>query len=254
MDVTEEVIKERRRLELESKLRQQQKLESIGLLAGGVAHEINNPVNGIMNYGQLILDSENIDEDTRTFASEIVHESERVSGIVSNLLKFSRHGRKTRIPVEFKDILERTLSLVNMVFKKDNIKIITDIKDDLPKVKCNPQEIQQVLLNLITNSRDALNKKYAGEDGNKTVTISMDKMNKDGGDYLEVVVEDFGMGIDPEILDRLFDPFFTTKGPGEGTGLGLSISYGIIEEHGGALWVESEKGKYTRFHIELPLG
>jgi signal transduction histidine kinase len=109
-------------------------------------------------------------------------------------------------------------------------------------------------LNLITNSRDALNKKYAGEDGNKTVTISMDKMNKDGGDYLEVVVEDFGMGIDPEILDRLFDPFFTTKGPGEGTGLGLSISYGIIEEHGGALWVESEKGKYTRFHIELPLG
>ena len=253
MDITEELTRKKERLFLESQLRNQQKLESIGILAGGVAHEINNPINGIMNYGQLILDESEQDSDINTYASEILRETERVANIVRNLLKFSRKDQSYYSKQNIRDIIENTTSLINTIFKKDRITLNINIPKSLPSINCNSQQIQQVLMNLLTNARDSLNEKYPGYHKDKIIKISARTVSKDGNRLVQLEVEDTGSGIPDEIRDNIFDPFFTTKEPGMGTGLGLSISYKIIAEHGGELYFESEPEKYTRFFMELPI-
>ena len=161
-DITErKKLEENNRL-METHLQNQQKLESIGTLAGGVAHEINNPINGIMNYSQLILDSSDLDSDTAEYAKEIIQETNRVSTIVKNLLQFSRQEKQTYSKANIKDIIDQTLSLVKTIIKNDQIDFSVDVPEALPGIKCRSQQIQQVLMNLITNARDALNHKYAG--------------------------------------------------------------------------------------------
>ena len=250
--ITEKKNLEYEREVLESHLRNQQKLESIGTLASGIAHEINNPINGILNYGQVILDSDIEDDSIKGYASEIISETERVSNIVKNLLEFSRHHKEEHSYAKIDDIIVKTLSLVNTVFKHDQIEINLDMEEDLPKIKCRSQQIQQVIMNLITNARDALNLKYPGYDVNKKINIGCESYTLDDRRWLRLTVEDYGMGISKDIIDNIFDPFFTTKDKANGTGLGLSISYGIVKEHHGDISVESEEGKFTRFIVDLP--
>ncbi|MDM8515724.1 DUF3365 domain-containing protein [Desulfobacterales bacterium HSG16] len=238
---------------IEAQLRQQQKLEGIGVLAGGVAHEINNPINGIMNYAQLIKDRLNQDNPLIEFAAEIIIETNRIAAIVRNLLAFARYEQETSSPARMSDIVESSLSLIQTVMRRDQITLKADVPDDLPEIRCRIQQIQQVLMNLIINARDALNEKYPNYDENKIIRLSARLFEKEGNKWIRTIVEDHGSGIIPEVREQIFDPFFSTKSREKGTGLGLSISYGIIKDHHGVLHVESEPGQYTRFHVDLPV-
>ena len=263
---------------MEAQVRQSQKLESIGTLAGGVAHEISNPIMGIMGYAQIIRDRfAGKDETLEKFAGEIVHETERIATLVKDLLQFARHEKQSHSPARLCDIVEGTLSLIRAVIRHDQITIEVDVPEDLPHTKCRSQQIQQVIMNLFTNARDALNEKYPGYDENKVIRVTARELpneergtrKEDGGTRNEergrnpplplsalrvrLTVEDHGPGIPPEVRERMFDPFFTTKPGDKGTGLGLSVAHGIIRDHHGKLTVETEPGKYTRFHVDLPV-
>jgi len=256
-DVTERKRHEEERTSLEAQLRHAQKLESMGTLAGGVAHEINNPITGIMNYAELIQDGlggpGGAHPELAGFAKEIVHETERVAVITRNLLAFAREDRRSRSPARMIDIVEATLSLIRTVIRRDQIRLDVDVPEDLPKVECRSQQIQQVLMNLMTNARDALNERYSGYDESKLMTIRAGQLAKGGRHWLRVTVEDGGVGIAADVRPRIFDPFFTTKMRQAGAGLGLAISHGIVQEHDGELHVESEPGEFTRFHLDLPV-
>jgi signal transduction histidine kinase len=238
---------------LEEQLMHSQKIESIGTLAGGVAHEINNPINGIMNYAELILDRLEKDNPAAEFAREILHETRRIAKIVKNLLTFARHEKQSHSPAQLADIVSSVLSLIQTVMRHDQIDLRVEIPDDLPKIKCRSQQIQQVVMNLMTNARDALNERYPGYSSEKKLRVSAGLIEKEHRRFIRTTVEDSGTGIPAEIRDRIFDPFFTTKPKETGTGLGLSISYGIVKDHGGELSVESEPGRCTRFHLDLPV-
>jgi PAS domain S-box-containing protein len=273
-------ISERKRIEhekeaLEAQLRQQQKLEAIGTLASGVAHEINNPIAGIMNYAQLIADKVEPGSQAATYAGEIAHETERVATIVRNLLQFARQEKQTHSPARLADIVEQTLSLFQAVLRHDQIALTVDVPEDLPSLKCRSQQIQQVFMNLLTNARDALNAKYPGYHPDKTIRITArvlsgisdvpsqgtavpqsqiaNPKSQMADRWLRLTVADQGPGIPPEIQGRIFDPFFTTKPRDKGSGLGLSISHGIAKDHHGALHFETEPGVGTQFHLELPV-
>ncbi len=244
-------ITETRRLE--EKLIQSQKMEAIGILAGGVAHEINNPINGIMNYAQLIIDRSKEEGPAREMAKEIIFETERIAGIVRNLLTFARHEKQSHSPARMADIVASVLSLIRTVMRHDQIDLQVDVPDDLPAIKCRSQQIQQVLMNLMTNARDALNQKYPQYNAEKQLRVFARLIHKENKPFIRVTVEDLGTGIPPHIRERIFEPFFTTKPKEMGTGLGLSITYGIVKEHHGELIVETEPGRYTRIHMDLPV-
>ena len=224
VNITERVQAEEEKRQMEAHLRQQQKLESIGTLASGIAHEINNPITGVMNYAQLIgqrLEPEQ--EQLREYAGEIRHETERVAEIVRNLLAFAREEKKTHNPARMADILNDTLSLIRTIIKRDQITLEVNLPDDLPTIKCRSQQIQQVLMNLLTNARDALNQRYPKYDADKIVTVTVYPFEEDGRKWLRTTVEDHGVGIPAEIRERIFDPFYTSKDRALSTGLGLSI-------------------------------
>jgi signal transduction histidine kinase len=244
---------EQERVALEFQLRQQQKLEAIGTLASGVAHEINNPINGILNYAQLIEDTAAPESRAAEFAKEIMHETERVATIVRNLLQFARQEKETHSPARPADIVEQTLSLLRAVLRRDQIALTVDVPETLPALKCRSQQLQQVLMNLLTNARDALNAKYPGYHGDKTLAARAVLFEQDGRPWLRFTVADQGPGIPPEIQSRIFDPFFTTKPRDKGTGLGLSISHGIVKDHHGRLHFETAPGTGTQFHFDLPV-
>jgi PAS domain S-box-containing protein len=239
------------RAALEAQLRQQQKLEAIGVLAGGVAHEVNNPITGVMNYAQLILDAAPAGSTEAKYAQEILREGERVTQIVRNLLTFARQDKQAHSPAELADIVESTLALVRTLMRHDRIRLDVALPAGLPRIICRSQQLRQVLLNLLTNARDALNERYPEADPDKVITLRATPFTRDGRRWVRLTVEDRGPGIPPEHLARIFDPFFTTKSGG--TGLGLTISHGIVREHNGELHVESEPGRPTRFHVELPV-
>ncbi|MFA0814923.1 MAG: PAS domain S-box protein [Anaerofustis sp.] len=252
-DISEKIKMEKSQKELEAQLRNQQKLEAIGTLAGGVAHEINNPLSGIMNYAQLIYDELPTDASSSVYASEIIHETERISEIVRSLLQFSRQEKQSHSYASIYDIINHTILLIQTIIKKDQIELILDIEENLPMIKCRSQQIQQVLMNLLTNARDALNEKYPGYDENKLILLSCRQLEKDGRRWLRIIVEDRGNGIPLELREKIFEPFFSTKPKELGTGLGLSISFGIVQDHHGQITIESELGKYTRFIVDLPV-
>lgn len=251
-DITNRKRAEAETLAAEAHLRQGQKLESIGTLASGIAHEVNNPLMGMIGYAELI--AEEVDDQTvRKYAGGIIKEGNRVATIVANLLSFARQDKESHSQADIKDIVDASLSLVGAVLRKDQITVDLDVPDDLPRVKCRSQQIEQVVINLLTNARDALNLRYPGFDENKILSITVRPLEKDGTTWVRTTIEDHGPGIPEDLLQRIFDPFFTTKPRDEGTGLGLSVSYGIMKEHQGELTVESEEGSYTRFHVDLPV-
>ncbi|HVH99297.1 MAG TPA: AAA family ATPase [Enhygromyxa sp.] len=252
-DIDDRKRTEAERDRFESQLRQQQRLDSIGTLASGVAHEINNPVQGIMNYAELIAESAAADALIREFSQEIQHETQRVATIVRHLLAFSRQelqesGEETTVL----DIVEGTLSLIRAVMRRDQIQLEIDISAELPKLVCRRQQVQQVIMNLVTNARDALNARWPGYHELKSVQVSASAFERAGAAWIRIDVDDHGGGIPEAVVPHIFDPFFTTKGRDQGTGLGLAVSHGIVNDHGGRLVLDNRPGDGARFVVELP--
>lgn len=227
-------------------------LASIGELAAGVAHEINNPINGIINYAQVLLD-EGSGGDADEVLQRIIKEGERIAGIVKNLLAFARQREECLEEVPIGMVIDDALALIRHQMQKDGISIAIDVPADLPLVWVNPQQLQQVFLNLFSNARYALNQRYKAKAAGKRLEIVATQVALDGRPYLRATVKDHGTGIPPEIMGNIFDPFFSSKKPGDGTGLGLSISHGLVRDMQGQLHVESEPGQFTAMMIDLPL-
>lgn len=228
-------------------------LASLGELAAGVAHEINNPVNNIINYAQLLIDEAEAEQGDPEISRRIIKESERIATIVRSLLSFARFRKEDKVRVPMLDIFSDTLSLTAAQIQKDGIDLQVDIPKETIEITAHPQLIQQVFLNIISNSRYALNQKYPGTDMNKVLKIDCERAeDMKQQDFVRIVFHDNGMGIPRDILDKILNPFFSTKPTHIGTGLGLSISHGIISEHGGTLTVESKEGDFTRIIIHLP--
>ena len=244
-------MEERRRME--AQMLQSQRLESIGTLASGVAHELNNPLCAVMNLGQFIADEPGLTPEMHEFAKAVVRESERMAGIVRSLLAFSRNQKEEHSLADVATLVANTLVLIRSTFGKDRITLSTDLAPDLPPIRCRSQQIQQVLMNLLTNARDALNERYPTASPDKQMHLSARTVQKASLPWLRLTVEDRGGGIPDDVAPRVFDPFFTTKPKDKGTGLGLSISYGIVKEHGGELWFETRPGQGSAFHVDLQL-
>ncbi len=252
-DITEKVRLEKERRNIEAQLRRQQRLESMGTLSSGVAHEINNPIQIIMNLADLISEETNNIGEIHSYSRDIIRESERIAVIVRNLLIFSQSDKSGMRYSDISEVISTTLSLMNTVIKKDQIRIVTELSSDLPRVHCQPRHIMQVLMSLFSNAREALNRRYPNYHPEKKVIIKTSTFENDGQDYLRISVEDTGVGIKADIMDRIFDPFFTTNTRDKSAGLGLSISHGIISDHNGKLTAESQVNEFTRFNIDLPI-
>jgi len=227
--------------ELERRLIQADKLSSIGLLAAGVAHEVNTPLAVISTYAQMLAKQISGDAAKAPLLEKITRQTFRASEIVNSLLNFSRTSRTELAPVDVNKIVRETLTLVEHQFSKTGVQVDLSFDSELPRIKGDPGKLQQVFLNLFLNARDAM------EIGGR---LSIRSFAEAG--TVRVAVADSGSGITQENLPRIFDPFFTTKGARRGTGLGLSVSYGIVQEHGGDIEVESEIGKGTRFLLVFP--
>ncbi|HEX9201393.1 MAG TPA: ATP-binding protein [Acidobacteriaceae bacterium] len=241
------------RIELETQLTQAEKLSSIGLLAAGVAHEVNTPLAVISSYTQMLAKQLRpmMDQNDRLapVLEKITQQTFRASEIVNGLLNFSRTGGTEFASVDLNRLLHDTLTLLDHQFKTAQIRVETVLDADLPRIHGNEGKLQQVVLNLLLNARDAMH-------GSSDSRIRIATEQSSG--LVSVVVQDFGGGIEPEHLHRIFDPFFTTKtkprnGQHKGTGLGLAVSYGIMQEHAGKMHVESAVGVGTTFRLEFPL-
>ncbi len=252
-DIIEQKKIEKQRSEVEAEQRHQQKLESLGILASGVAHEINNPINIIMNYGEIILEDAAGHPEIGRAAANIVRESDRIAGIVRSLLAFARQDSSIMGPASIEKIINDTMLLMGSTLQREQINITSTIDRNLPRILCNQQQIQQVFMNLLSNARDSLNERYPGYNENKCIRINAGFAEKDARRFARITVEDSGVGIAEKDIGRIFDPFFSTKPKHLATGLGLSVSHGIMKEHGGFLWVETEIGKGARFHMDLPI-
>lgn len=228
-------------------------LASIGELAAGVAHEINNPISGIIGYAEILQDRAMEQGGDGDIPEKIIKEGERIAGIVKNLLSFARDRKEDHSPALIKDILSDTLGLTERRIIKDGIKLSVDAPADLPVITARSKEIQQVFLNLINNAHYALNHRSREDGDNKFLEIKSQTIALHGKNYIRTIFYDNGSGIAGNILNRISEPFFSTKPQGEGTGLGLSISHGIVENHGGRLWFESVEGAYTKAVVDLPV-
>lgn len=227
-------------------------LAALGELASGVAHEINNPINGIINYARIIMD-EPEDPETKDHLQSIVDEGKRIAKIVSNLLDFARRRDEILSPSTLNKVVEISLELVSHLLKKDGISYTVSLDESLPSLMCNEQQLQQVVLNLLSNARYALNKKFETPCAEKKIEIRGELYDTAKQKMVMLSITDFGTGIADEVQERLFDPFFSTKPKGEGTGLGLSISHGLVKDHGGFIRVTSSYGEWTRFSVYLPV-
>ncbi|MBI5740177.1 MAG: PAS domain-containing protein [Nitrospirae bacterium] len=246
-----EDITDRRRAEAEAV--RASHLAALGELAAGVAHEINNPVNGIINYSQMLANRNEPGSGEHDIASRIIKEGDRIAGIVRALLFFARDRREDKYPVHVRDIITDTLALTEAHLKKDGIRFTANVPEHLPMVTVQPQQIEQVFLNVISNAKYALNEKFAGAHKNKVIDVAAESIDVEGSQHVRIAFNDSGTGIPVTILNKVMNPFFTTKPVNTGTGLGLSISYGIINNHGGKIQIESVAGEYTRVIIDLPV-
>ncbi len=235
-DTTEAVL-------MRERLFQSEKMASVGQLVSGVAHELNNPLTGILGFAQLLL-ARDLDAESRRYVETIAGEAERASKIVQNLLSFARRRRPEKTLVNLNTLVERVLELRDYELRVHDIEVQRAYAPDLPPCLADPHQIQQVLLNVLINAEQAV-KSVRGPRRIAVGTASV-------AGWVRVTVQDSGPGIAPEHLRRVFDPFFTTKPVGEGTGLGLTISYGIVEEHQGRIAVDSRLGEGATVTIELP--
>ncbi len=230
-----------------------EQLAAVGELAAGVAHEINNPINGIINYAQIIRNKSEKGGIINDVAERMVREGNRIARIVEGLLSFSRRRHEEKMIVSVKDILSDSLTLTTAQMRKDSIIVNIGLTENLPKIMAQAHEIEQVFINIISNARYALNQKYPEPHDDKLLEISSRLFKKDHRKYVRVTFCDHGTGIAANIVDKVKNPFFSTKTEGKRTGLGLSISHGIVESHEGKLIIESIEGHFTRIHVDLPV-
>jgi two-component system, NtrC family, sensor kinase len=235
------------------KLLHSDRLASLGQLAASVAHEINNPLSGVLNLSMLMermMKEGKVppgrEEEMRKYLARISTETARVGRIVSDLLAFSRRSKPQRIDADLNRLVRSTVSLVGHKLKLSETEAETDLAPGLPPVACDPSQIQQVILNLVMNAAEATHAKGQGKVRVTTRTAA-------GGKAVELIVEDNGEGIAPENLRKIFDPFFTTKPEGKGVGLGLAVIYGIVQSHEGEIDVKSTLGQGTTFTVTLPV-
>lgn len=237
---------------LEAQVMRNAQLAALGELAAGIAHEINNPINGIINYAQILIDRQEEGAEDSGIPSRVIREGERIASIVNNLLSFARDRKDEREIVSVRDILHEALDLTQTMLKKESIRILLNADDELPLCQGSFQQIQQVFLNIISNARYALNQKYPGYDQDKILDIRLETTEKNGVGYVRISFLDHGTGIPKSLIDKVCNPFFSTKPMDIGTGLGLSISYGIVKDHGGELWIDSREGESTSVVIDIP--
>jgi len=228
-------------------------LASLGELAAGVAHEINNPVNGIINCAEILLNKNGEGTKEHEISGRILKEGNRIAYIVKSLLSFAREGMEEMRPSHIHEILSDSIALTGAQMRKEGITLVLDEPVDLPPVLARPQQLVQVFLNLINNARYALGLKFPGKHDEKVLGITARKVTVDGHARVRIAFRDQGSGIPANALGRVIDPFFSTKPRGEGTGLGLSVSHGIILHHGGTLTIDSVEGAFTEVAIELPV-
>ncbi|HUC28421.1 MAG TPA: ATP-binding protein [Candidatus Acidoferrum sp.] len=234
------------------KLIQSDRLASLGQLAASVAHEINNPVSGVLNLSMLLERfmanggyPAGREAEFRKYLGLISAETARVGRIVSDLLAFSRRSKPQRAPADLNKLVRTTLGLADHKLKMMNAAVVLELKDSLPQVECDSSQIQQVILNLVLNGAQAMQARGGG-----TLTIHTGLLAEG---EVELSVKDTGEGIAPENLTKIFDPFFTTKADGKGVGLGLAVLYGIVKAHDGEVEVTSKRNEGTTFSVTLPL-
>lgn len=227
-------------------------MASLGELAAGVAHEINNPITGIINYGQILVNDSPAESMEKDIGQRIVKEGERISRIVKTLLTYAHDRRNAKRPVRIPAILEESIILFQAQIRKEGIALIIDFPEDLPEIVANFQKIQQCFINIVNNARYALNEKYPERHEDKRLTITGGNVMISGRPHVRIIFTDTGVGIPAPELPMLTKPFFSTKPFGKGTGLGLDITHKIITEHGGCIGFESTEGEFTRVIIDLP--
>ncbi|MFY9342416.1 MAG: PAS domain S-box protein, partial [Planctomycetota bacterium] len=229
------------RKEMQLKLAQSERLAAVGELAAGVAHEINNPINTVINCAQLIQDG----DDARANCQVIQEEGARIADIVRDLLQFARDDRDRPQPTSLAEVIARTRRLLGENWQRHGIALQVDVRDDLPLVQARPHQLQQVLLNLLINAKDEL---LASERSPRCVSIAARAVDRG----VEFAVRDNGPGVPAQLGDRIFEPFVTTKRGRGGTGLGLSISKSIVEGYGGTIALLNEPGVGATFRVWLP--
>lgn len=239
-DMTQELAEAHR------KVYQYDKLASVGRLAAGVAHEINNPLTGVLTYSSFLLKRKEKDPEVRKDLEVIVRETKRCRDIVKGLLDFARQAPPKKTQVNVNELVNQTLSILDNQLNLKNVSVKKHLDDRLPAVLADANQIEQVLINLLSNASDAF-----GQSGGE-ISVSTSTQEEDGTNYVAIGITDTGCGILQEHLTKIFEPFYSTKGQA-GTGLGLSVVWGIIEEHDGKIDVESEVGKGTTFRIRLPV-
>ncbi len=230
--------------EMQESLYLTDRLASVGEMAAGIAHELNNPLTGVVALSQLLLESgvpDNMKEDLVTIRKE----GQRAASIVKNLLSFARSHTTSIQAIDINEIISEVLNLRAYEHKANNIEVITHLAPNFPEIMADRFQMQQVFLNIILNAEQAMKEL----EGPGNITVTSERLNG----FIRISFADSGQGIPPEIMNRIFDPFFTTKEVGKGTGLGLSISYGIITNQGGKIYAQSEPGNGATFIIELPL-
>ena len=241
---TELRTREEKLQQAQAQLIQSEKLAAFGQLGAGIAHEVKNPLAGILGCAQLSLMSKQEGETDYENLRIIEREATRCGEIIGNLMKFARQEKTAVEPVAINDVVTDACSIVNHQLALKEVKILKELDEHLPRIRGSANQLEQVLINLFVNAQQAMK----GEPGSVAV-----KTRLADPEHVEIVVSDTGPGIPEEIQNKLFDPFFTTKPTGEGTGLGLSVSYGIIKEHGGEITIDSELGNGATFVLTLPV-
>jgi hypothetical protein len=251
----EQAEAERTRTRLEGELRQAQRLEAVGRLAGGVAHDFNNLLAVILNYGDFIADGLGPEHPLQEDVAEVRKAARRAADLTRQLLVFSRRDLVTPSVLDVNDTIKNLLNLLHRTIGEE-VELRTVLDPSLPSALCDPGELEQILVNLVVNARDAI-------EGPGAITVETTEQlidqeasrahaDLEPGRYVRISVTDTGCGMTPETVSQVFEPFFTTKGPGEGTGLGLSTVYGIAKRYGGYVTVYSEVGVGTTFRFYLP--
>ncbi|MDH7528933.1 ATP-binding protein [Ignavibacteria bacterium 4148-Me] len=234
----------------QSNLIQSEKLATVGILTAGLAHEINNPVAGLQNCIRRIKNDPANIEQNKKYLVMMENAVDKIEKVVGNLLNFTRKQSGDFISLSISEIVENSLILVSHRLEKLRISVTNNIPTNLPMIKGNKNQLEQVLLNLFINSIDSIEEKISKHpDSERRLIVSANRES----DFVKIKIEDTGIGISENILDKIFDPFFTTKSPGKGTGLGLFVVYNIIEAHQGKIYIESKEGKGTRVTLHFPI-
>ncbi len=232
----------------QNQILQAEKLASIGRLTAGASHEILNPLNIISGYIQMLLMKADLDERKIKYLNVMSEQVERISKIVNGLYQFSRISGSEKENVNINDLIRNVIQLFEHEDRYANITKVLELVDDLPVLKANTNNLKQVFFIMLSNARDAMPK--GGELRVSTKFVPAGTEDSDG--WVEIKFQDTGLGIPEEVIDKIFDPFFTTKASKNETGLGLSLSYGVIQDHGGSIRVQSQLNKGTTFTIRLP--